>query len=97
MRSVNNAVYDMLVDLNLVSSIDDQIEVDPENERRTLVKLVSKRDPSSMLEIEIIDVENDEPTVCVLNRVNMSYRVMTIIMDTLMDYLESAPTSVPQS
>jgi len=97
MRSVNNAVYDMLVDLNLVNSIDDQIEVDPENERRTLVKLVSKRDPSSMLEIEIINVENDDPIVCVLNRVNMSRRVMSVIMDTLMDYLESAPTLEPQS
>lgn len=97
MRSIHNAVSDMLADLNLVNSIDEQIDVDQENGRRTIVKLISRRTPSAMLEIEIIDVENDDPIVCVLNRIGISRRVMSAIMDSLMDYLEAPPDLEPQT
>jgi len=89
MRSVHNAVSDVLAELGMTNAVRDFVEQDPQNPRRWLVTIESV--PGSLiyarLHVEILETEG-YPAACVLDRRNVSYRVMARIMNKLMDRLD---------
>jgi hypothetical protein len=93
MRSIHNAVSDVVNELGLVDQLNDHIYHLAD---RWIVRFVSK--PGAMvffvLEAEVLEEEN-EPTLCVLHRVGMSRRTMERIMDSLENALTEAPPLQP--
>lgn len=90
MRSIHNAVSNMLDDLGMNNTVSDRISTDPNNPNRSIVLLKSKANvlTHGNLVFEVIDT-GDNPIVCVLSSENVSQRTMQKIMDTLMDNLVS--------
>lgn len=97
MRSPENAVSDVLEELNMQQIVIDTTVQDPRNPERWLIKFESKPEAliHSFILIEIME-NNGDFLGCVLQRHNCGRRAMTRIMDLLMNKLESLPPSQQQ-
>lgn len=95
MRSVHNAVSDVVVELGMTNVVRDFVEQDPQNPRRWLVTFESMPGAlvHSRLHVEILETEG-YPAACVLDRRNVGRRVMARIMNKLMDRLDTPPRLV---
>jgi len=97
MRSIYNAATDTIDELRLGRHMDETVHPDPESRRRWIVRFLSK--PGAMaffaVEVEVIDEENDEPTVCVLHKVGLSSRTLERLMDTFEERLSSPRLHLP--
>lgn len=93
MRSVHNAVSDVLSELGMTETVEATIEQEP---NRWLVTFSSRPGSLtvSMLEVEILE-NNGNPAACVLSTVNVLRHKITLIMDLLMDRLWDPRSSAP--
>lgn len=93
MRSVDNAVTDVMNHLHLNGNLDDFVTYDNLNPGRWIVRFISHpgRLVFSLLEVEVY-VEDGEPAVSVLQRIHIGRRTMNRIMDALMDFLQDDVT-----
>lgn len=80
MKNIHNAVTDVLEKMHGYK--ESKIV---EDENRWIVEIVGHND--ELLRVEILTIDN-EPVGCVLERKNVSVRVMNNFMDTLMDALD---------
>ena len=84
MKNIHNALSDVLEHYN--GELSGQVIEEHEN-NRWKIQVRHIQDANSLLEIEILDIEN-EPIGCVLQRVNIGRRSMNRFMDRLMNALE---------
>lgn len=96
MRSIYNVATETLSELRLARHMDETVHPDPETPRRWIVRFISK--PGAMaffvLEVEVLDEENDDPTLCVLHKVGLSQRMVERVLDTFEERL-STPRWTP--
>ena len=97
MRSVYNAVTDVVNELRLANQVDEHVYPDRHNPSRWIVRFMSK--PGSLiffvLEVEIMDEPNNDPTICVMHRVGLSTRTMERLMNSLEEALREVPALPP--
>lgn len=96
MRSVHNAVSDVLSELGMTNVVEETVRHDDENPGRWLVTFTSRPGSLmlSLLEVEIL--ENDgNPAACVLSTINVLRHKVTLIMDLLMERLWEPKSSQP--
>lgn len=84
MKNIHNALSDVLEHYN--GELSGQVIEEHEN-NRWKIQVRHIQDANSLLEIEILDIEN-EPVGCVLQRVNIGRKSMNRFMDRLMNALE---------
>jgi hypothetical protein len=96
MRNPNNAVADTIAHLHMGESVRDIVAIDPQNVRRWLIRFESTPNTliRSFMDVEVIEEDDGDATVCVLRRFNVGRRAMTRIMNTLVDQLEDQPRLV---
>ena len=91
MRNPHNAVTDTLEILRMTDAVVTVVRTDPIVPNRWIVRFESHENAlphSSCLEVEIIEENDGDATVCVLRRVNVGRRPMNRIMDTLVRRLD---------
>jgi hypothetical protein len=93
MRNPNNAVSDTMRALLMEGTVRDIVAVDPQDHRRWIVRFESLPNAliRSFIEVEIIEENDGDATVCVLRRFNVGRRAMIRIMDELVEQLDDAP------
>ena len=69
------------------------ITIDPQNAHRWLIRLESNPNAliRSFIDVEVIEENDGDATVCVLRRFNVGRRAMTRIMNELVEQLEDQP------
>jgi hypothetical protein len=93
MRNPHNAVADTMEALNMGDSVVTVVRTDPQDQRRWLIRFQSRETAliRSFMEVEVIEEDDGDATVCVLRRFNVGRRAMVRIMDALVRYLDDAP------
>lgn len=93
MRNPNNAMSDTVEELNMGNAVQVIITLDPQNAHRWLIRIESEPNAliRSFMEVEIIEENDGDATVCVLRRFNVGRRAMTRIMNELVEQLEDVP------
>jgi hypothetical protein len=93
MRNPNNAVSDTIAHLQMGEAVRTLIDIDPQNVRRWLIRFESRNNAliRSFMDVEVIEENDGDATVCVLRRFNVGRRAMIRIMNTLVDKLEDPP------
>ena len=90
MNNPHNAVTDTMDQLGMNNAVSSSVSIDPEVENRWIVRFESVPGAliRSYIEIEVIEEEDEEePTVCVLQRHNVGFRAMNRLMDALVENL----------
>ncbi len=90
MNNPHNAVTDTMDQLGMHNAVSSSVSIDPEVENRWIIRFESLPGAliRSYIEIEVIEEEDDEePTVCVLQRHNVGFRAMNRLMDALVENL----------
>lgn len=100
MRSVYNAATDTLAELGLQTQMDDFVTPDEQCPGRWIIRFMSK--PGSLtlflIEVEVLDEGNEDPTISVLHRVGIGRHSMERILDRFQERLlrsRSAPPLPP--
>lgn len=93
MRNIHNAVTDTMDILNMNDSVLTVVRLDPVNNHRWLLRFQSRDNAlvRSFMEVEVIEEDDGDATVCVLRRYNVGRGAMIRIMDTLVRELDDAP------
>lgn len=93
MRNVHNAVTDTMSLLRMNEVALTVIRLDPDNDHRWQVRFQSRENAlvRSHMDVEVIEEDDGDATVCVLHRYNVGRGAMTRIMDTLVRQLDDAP------
>jgi hypothetical protein len=93
MRNIHNAVTDMMDTLRMGALVRDEITQDPQAPNKWLIRLESY--PNSLIrssiEIEVIEEQDGDASVCVLRRSNVGRRALFRIMTALVDSLDDTP------
>ena len=89
MRSVYNAATDTITELGLGTQMDDFVTHDDQSPGRWIVRFMSK--PGSLtlflIEVEVLDEGNEEPTISVLHRLGIGRYSMERILDRFQERL----------
>ena len=98
MRSIDNAVTDVMDELRLARQLDHSIVYEGGEEERWIVRFISKPGAAVLfvLEIEIFGDFND-PTLCVLHSVGATRRTLERIMDLLEERLTMPRLVLPST
>jgi hypothetical protein len=93
MRSPYNAVTDTMNELGMDDSVRDTIRQDDNNHRIWHIRFESVPTAliRSILEIEVVQEEDGDASVCVIRRFNVGRRVMNRIMNCLVENLDDSP------
>lgn len=88
MRNIHNALTDTIESLGLTHVVQDS--VNPVAHRQWILKIESLPNAlvRSFLEIEVIEEDDGDASVCVLRRHNVGRRVMARILNRLVDKLD---------
>lgn len=95
MRSLYNAVWDVLNELNLLDTLQETVTADPDIRDRWIVTfetLPNSANVDAFLQIEVLD-ETPDCVICVLERRNVRRTTMERMMNKLMDRLDRSPRS----
>ncbi len=85
MKNIHNAVSDVVSALR--GDIESKVIQDENVPTRWRVQIRDRQIEGSILEIEVLILEDSEPAACVLRHEKISHRVLTRFMDLLMESL----------
>lgn len=94
MRSPHNAVSDTIAELNMTDSVRETVRQEGDYIWIVRFESIPTALIRSFLEVEIIEEDDGDASVCVLRRFNVGRRVMARIMDTLVEHLDDVPRLV---
>jgi hypothetical protein len=97
MRNPHNAVSDMLNTLEMGNTVCETVTQDQFNHHKWIIRLESNRNSldRAFMDIEVIEEEDGDASVCLMRRHNVGRRALQRIMRTLVNVLDDSP-HVPQ-
>ena len=89
MKNIHNAVSDALETLGVTHRLREQVETFENDPLRTVVRLYCKSTNELRLEFEVLedDTQEENHTICLLQRNALSRRSADRILDTVLDIL----------
>lgn len=93
MRSPHNAVSDTMAELHMENSVRETVANDAQNPRKWTIRLESYPNTliRSFIDIEVIEEDDGDASVCVMRRFNVGRRALNRIMNTLVEKLDDEP------
>lgn len=93
MRNPHNTVSDVMSRLQMENTVRETVTQDPQNHRAWKIRLESQPRTliRSFIEIEVIEEDDGDASVCVLRQHNVGRRALHRIMTALVDLLDDTP------
>lgn len=93
MRNPHNAISDAMSRLQMGNSVRETVTQDPQSPRTWRIRLESSPNAliRSFLDVEVIEEQDGDASVCVLRQHNVGRRALFRIMTALVDALDDTP------
>lgn len=93
MRTPHNAVTDTMNALHMEDTVRDTVTNDIQNPRKWTIRFESRPNAliRSLLEVEVIEENDGDASVCVIRKFNVGFRALNRIMNTLVEKLDDQP------